>query len=272
MQFGPQLSASSAVQLWATVALLSGAAAATWADKGYVDREIQGAPLGSGPGNGAVEALTLVEALGTPVRSVAVSPDSRFVVSGYGTYGCPFAMRVWDTAWNKNYSLNTRPGGGSTTSMAFSPDSRFMVSGGTDGMARVWDTATWRNIKTLNHTIPEDMRYAGGTTSVAYSPDSRFVVSGAVDGKVRVWNTTTWTKSRTLDDWAGQGIMSVAVSPDSRFVVSGSLDGTMWAWSTTTWTPINQQTLNSGMFECARAKGSVCWCAHAPCYAMRAQV
>ena len=127
----------------------------------------------------------VLEGLTNSVTSMAVSPDSQFMVSSHGSNG-------QGTVFTSSTEATTR--------------------------VWVWDTTTWRNTQTLYHAIRGPSKEV---LSVAYSPDSQFVATGAADG-VRIWNTTTWNLTRTYDYHV---VRSVAVSPDSRSVVSGKWCG-----------------------------------------------
>jgi DNA-binding beta-propeller fold protein YncE len=66
------------------------------------------------------------------VRSVAFSPDGKYVVSGSddGT------ARVWEAASGKEIARMTHDSW--VTSVAFSPDGKYVVSGSRDSTARAW--------------------------------------------------------------------------------------------------------------------------------------
>ena len=106
--------------------------------------------------------------------------------------------------------------------MACSPDGRRIVSGSWDGMLKVWDVATGREILTFKaHPV--------AIHSVAVSPDGRQVVSGSRDKTLKVWDAATGQQTLTLighTSW----VWCVAFSPDGRRIVSGSADKTLRLW------------------------------------------
>jgi eukaryotic-like serine/threonine-protein kinase len=64
-----------------------------------------------------------------------------------------------------------------------SPDGTRLLTGSTDGLVRLWEIATGRLERTIQHHAP--------TTNPAWSPDGRFIASGFYDRTARVWDTLT---------------------------------------------------------------------------------
>ncbi len=65
------------------------------------------------------------------------------------------------------------------SSVAFSPDGKYVVSGSADYTARVWESATGKEIARMTH---DSLVY-----SVAFSPDGKYVVSGGSDKTAHIW-------------------------------------------------------------------------------------
>jgi WD40 repeat protein len=122
------------------------------------------------------------------VRTVAYSPDGRFVASGSndGT------VKLWDTTvWNVLYTLpeHEHP----VNSVAFSPNGQYLVSAGSDYTVRIWETATGKLLFTMEGTHP--------VNTVVYSPDGKYIAAGYddSDNKTRIWNAATGELIRTID-------------------------------------------------------------------------
>ena len=117
--------------------------------------------------------------------------------------------------------------------VAFSPDGALAISAGGDGIARISDAATGKQLRSL----------AGHGTSVmcAAIGDDGWAVTGAVDGTVRVWNPEgLLAKKRTF----GTGsIHAIALASAGAKVILAQTTGA------TLWEPTADQST-----ECAGAK------------------
>ena len=65
--------------------------------------------------------------------------------------------------------------------MALSQDGKTLAAGSADGIVRVWDVATHRQITAL--TGP-----GGAVNSAAFSPDGTTLATGSADHTVRLWD------------------------------------------------------------------------------------
>jgi WD40 repeat protein len=151
------------------------------------------------------------------VRSMAISTDGRFIVSGSGDA----TVKVWSLA--SGDCLRTLTGHIAWVgSVAVSPDGRYIVSGSGDATIKVWSLATGECIRTLQETSE--------VWSVAVTPDGQSIISGNLDATVKVWSLASGEGLQTLTGHTA-GVTSVAVSPDGQNIVSGSPEATVKVWS-----------------------------------------
>jgi len=191
------------------------------------------------------------------VRKIRVSPDGKWALSNADgrlivetniETGCP------RLPWDRHLA--------SVQALSFAPDGSRIVSGSLDRTVRVWDTATWKTVR----TVPT----SSGVISVAVSPDGLRTLAGSKDGKVRefmletgepthvlrghfghvhavayigagralssaddgtvrVWNIERETPVYVMTGHLG-GVMDLAVSPDDKRALSAGRDGTVREW------------------------------------------
>ncbi|BAY98045.1 protein kinase [Tolypothrix tenuis PCC 7101] len=151
------------------------------------------------------------------VRSVAISPDGKTLVSGgYKT------IKLWNLETGKE--IRTLTGhSGNVSSVAISPDGKTLVSGSEDKTIKLWNLETGKEIRTL--TRDSDL-----VSSVTISPDGKTLVSGSADNNIKLWNLETGEEISTLTGHSDK-VSSVAISPDGKTLVSGSYDKTIKLWN-----------------------------------------
>jgi WD40 repeat protein len=108
------------------------------------------------------------------------------------------------------------------TSGVFSPDSSKILTTSLDGTLRLWETATGREIISLNG-------HKGAVLSVAFLPDNKRAVSGSIDGTAILWDVVTGQMIRSFVGNA-DCVNQVAVSPDGRWLATAGSDGTSRVW------------------------------------------
>ena len=101
---------------------------------------------------------------------------------------------------------------------------------GGDGMVKLWDSATGKELFTLK-------RKDEGVNSVAFSPDGRLLASGE-EHTVKIWDSVTGKELFSLTGHTARNSRlpsrSVAFSPDSQRLASGSDDHTVKIWDSVT--------------------------------------
>lgn len=179
------------------------------------------------------------------VSSVAFSADGRHVLTGSGDG----ILRLWDVTTGELIRSFEGQAGDATsmppppddkdprgemdrylvemgrrevTSVAFSPDGGTVLAGSKDGLARLWDANSAKEIRSFQgHT--------DAVTSVAFSPNGRFVVTASGDKTARLWDVASTKEIRSFTGHT-EAVNSVAFSPDGRSVVTGSDDKTVRLW------------------------------------------
>jgi WD40 repeat protein len=131
------------------------------------------------------------------------------------------------------------------TSVALSRDSQWLVTGCQDGIAKLWETATGREVRRF-------VGHRDAINAVALSSDGKWLATGS--GRFHVLEVDRENDDvtvHTLDQWAilwdvstGKPVQSfkghdgfvksVALSGDGKWLVTGSEDNTARLWDTKT--------------------------------------
>jgi WD40 repeat protein len=105
---------------------------------------------------------------------------------------------------------------------AFSPDGQLVAAANADGIVRVWNIHTGRQLLAMRgHT---DWCWA-----VAFHPAERLLASSGDDRTIRLWDLDTGTARHVLsghEDW----VRALAFSPDGQLLASGSQDAALCVW------------------------------------------
>src|SRR5713101_2055117 len=104
--------------------------------------------------------------------------------------------------------------------VSFSKDGKFIVSGSEDRTLRLWEVATGKENRRLEHRNKVE-------AGVFLSEDQGLA---SADGQViHLWNPTSGRKTGELAGHTGQ-ISFLAAIPNSRFLASGGKDKTIRIW------------------------------------------
>lgn len=106
-----------------------------------------------------------------------------------------------------------------------SQDGNFFMTGSTDGIVRLWETATMRLVLELKH--------GSEINSVDFSPDGRWLASAGEDRAVRIWDAQTGQMVQVLKGHQNE-VLRAVFGPDGRHIVSASPDFTARIWDAAT--------------------------------------
>ncbi|QRW11533.1 Notchless protein [Ceratobasidium sp. AG-Ba] len=173
-------------------------------------------------------ASGIPETNSSAVWSIAFSPDSSRIVSGYngGT------MWIWDA------QTGTRVAGPLTghtwgvSSVAFSSCGSRIASGSYDNTVRIWDGHT-------GDAIGEPYKGHGEhVNSVAFSTDGTRVASGSDDCTIHVWDVES--RQLVAEPFHGHTklVRCVVFSPNGQHIASSSEDRTVRIWDAATGKPV----------------------------------
>ena len=154
------------------------------------------------------------------VTAVAVTPDSRYVISG----SSDTTVKIWDLLTGSEVRTLTGHKD-AVNSLAVTPDSRYVISGSDDSTVRIWDIITNKYVGTIEHQ--------SRVTAVAVTPDSRYAIFG-VSGYyphrgyyLKIWDLLSWQNLRSifieLDRFSTNskypGVRAVTITPDSKYII-----------------------------------------------------
>ncbi|BAY37650.1 pentapeptide repeat protein [Nostoc sp. NIES-2111] len=115
---------------------------------------------------------------------------------------------------------------GAVFSVAYSLDGQFLATGDGNGIVRLWEVSSGREILSCKgHT--------SGILSVSFSSDTDTFASGGYDGTIKLWDRHN---SRCLKSLEGHNysVNSVVFSPQSTILASGGSDHTIRLWDVNT--------------------------------------
>ncbi len=126
------------------------------------------------------------------VTDFAFSPDGKTLLSLDGSQAGP---RLWDAATGKHLHLLA----GSEMYIhegVFSTDGKYLVTGGGDGIVRLWDAATRKEVRKFSIEPPPQESDKPRGIAFRLSPDGRFLTA------LSEWGTTT--SNFQVDAWEAQ--------------------------------------------------------------------
>lgn len=174
------------------------------------------------------------------IERIIFSPDGSVIIAG----GLSGAVNVWSTKdWQLIKTFKAHKSW--ILSMAISPDGKWFATGSNssggigwrydpvtkiktetkyDDPIKIWDTATWEQVKAL--PIRDQP-----TSSLAFMPDGKHLISANSD-RILFWDVQTEKQVGVVKDgFTGGGALNFALSKDGSYLVvggMGSLEVQVW--------------------------------------------
>jgi len=151
------------------------------------------------------------------VFGLAYAPDGRRLASCAFIWGREpdGELKVWDLTDEQAFR-SRRAHSKLLFGLALSADDRRLASAGFDGVIRLWDADTLRE-------LPGQHSYPHEQNTVALSPDGTLLASRAMDKKLTLWDVGTGRVVHTLGGPVAV-LRAVAFSPDGRLLAADTRD------------------------------------------------
>jgi eukaryotic-like serine/threonine-protein kinase len=146
---------------------------------------------------------------------VAISPDSRWVVTTHGVFDSESGSQVIDF-WSVGMLVQAY-------GLDFSPDGQWLAIATPDnGLITLLNTANWQVIDKIK-------RENNGPVSINFSSDGKRLVTGHDDGTIRLWGVNPLREVSLIGRHSAR-VKSVTFSPDGKRVASAGDDKTIALW------------------------------------------
>jgi RND family efflux transporter MFP subunit len=181
-----------------------------------------------------VEILQLRSAQTGELMSIR---DVRFIVEGGhglhdddllkvegGAGPAPEAVQLEDDALKVQKARTTFAGRAEPVwTLTFSPDGKLLASADQDGIIRLWETATGKNVASLTKQI-------NGFLCIAFAPDGKTLASGSANGTITLWEIPRGKQFASFNHH-DRSLSVVTFSPDGKTLASAGSDGTIKLWN-----------------------------------------
>lgn len=159
-----------------------------------------------------------------PVLSIVLSPDEKRLAVAQANAVCIYDLTKPERPLDQKLVGHTE----AVQSVAWSPDGQWIATGGFRSL-KVWDVATWREVKSLSSSL------VGNITALVFGMDKATLF--AADGEPGVSgfiHRVSFVDGKLLGTWKAHEdcIYGLRISPDGKLLLSGAADKLARLWNT----------------------------------------
>lgn len=183
----------------------------------------------------------------SPVNRVSLSNDCKWLAAVW-----TFRPRVWDMSNGtliQSFKMNEF--NEAVHSVALNGDATWVVMACEDGVARLCEVATGKEIRSFRGHTKE-------IYSVALSGDEKWLVTASRDKTARMWNIATGQEVRRFEGHT-DAVYIVSLSADGKRLLTYSSDGTSRLWEVASGQEVRRFNENVNGFSPEAISGNAKW-------------
>ena len=178
------------------------------------------------------------------VETVAITPDSRYIVSGVHN-----SIIIWNlesqNIFRELYDPDLRP----ITSVVITPDGKYIIAGTVGNLLFIWDFKSGYKINVIELLNEWNGHDSGKSiTSIAVTPNSQQLISASSDNSLRLWDISQGIELRKFSIHSSS-VNSVVVTPSGEYAISA--DDTIKVWHIQTGRIVASFSVESSILSCA---------------------
>lgn len=133
-------------------------------------------------------------------------------------------VKIWTEAggvWREKLTIAAHEGG--VRAVAFSPDDRILLTAGDDGLVKVWESSSGRELGRL-----AGHQYAR-VLDVSFAPSGRTVATAGTDGEVILWDAESFQELQRFTGHIGT-VTALDFTEDGKTLVTAGEDKSIRVW------------------------------------------
>lgn len=106
--------------------------------------------------------------------------------------------------------------------VAFSHDGRILAIGDSNGLLKLWETSTGKEIEELEG-------HESLISDITFSHDDQFLISSSFDQRIIIWDVANGSQISTIEEFESQ-VNGIDLSPDGKWLATANQNGPVQIW------------------------------------------